>query len=1152
MFANNYTSTIVETQLPDFVRADHPKFVALLKKYYEYLESSNKVLDVNKKLYDYIDVDTTRVDLLKYFKEKIIPNFPEETALSKEKIIKAARDFYAKKGTADSFKFLFSVLYNQDIDIYFPKEDIIKASDGKWKLPQALRLIFSDKLTLVTGGNVNVFAVTANTVNANGFNLVSAGITANSYIQIGNEKRKVVTINAAGDYLRVEIPFANTANAQTYNTQKLYRVTLSEYANFDVTLLERRQGVGETSRTTCIIEKAIQTVDKTTGREIVELYVSNVTRLFDEGENLIVQYEDNNGNPQTFKSKIASLISNLTLFRNRSGIVQTGRKYKTNDPVVFFGGLADTPDAQKAIAVVNNVSTGAIQSLTVNSGGFLFRATPNSQVRIFSNTGIGANVVVSRIWEDAPNSNTIQFNTDSIVYKRDITLNNENGYDFDNASARVGLITNPGNTTTAVNLNTATFTAASSNNYYNSLVLKITAGTGAANSPNTATIASYNGVSKIATLSTALAVSPDATSNVLLIANAQTKIGTAFSYDALLLGSIRQLTLLNGGSFFEEPPTFDVESFHDSDYAVDEGLMLIPAGQFSNYNKTGTPPSIRLSSSNSSYSLANGFYTGTRLFLDVGTTSHYSKVVDYVVTNANSSANVKTLYLDRAFANNITSTNILNFQLILDYRPNVRGTGKIGKIIINRGGTGYSSTDSVNFVGTGCNANATITVDANGSISGFNLDNRGEGYYEMPTIRILNANGSTVSSGSNAEFILYGLSDGENITAETDDIGRIQDFRIISRGLDYEQTPVVSLKIVDILTDNLPAGTIVVSGETVWQGGATNTDATFTGVIDDVYRPNSQNSVIRVFGYSGLLNTSLPVNLATSSGNLTVNLFTANATVSFNDVNDAVERQYPHYYGNGLAKANAEFLRGLIKYSGFYLNTDGFPSSDKRLQNDDYYHNFSYEIGSEKSLFNYKETINKIIHPVGMQLLSKFLIKNDLDESVVLTSNIHIANTLIGSNLNTSYTSNVVYGNNANFTSTVNVGDLIVINSTETATLKQYTRVVANVVNANVIWLESPVGGPGDGRLRIIANSSGGNANVTLFANSYVGGESLEAGDNISFNISGTIYDRYLVSDMSNTLVVLNNSVGFTNANVMYMRNPTLNVVEYKIISTNG
>jgi hypothetical protein len=234
------------------------------------------------------------------------------------------------------------------------------------------------------------------------------------------------------------------------------------------------------------------------------------------------------------------------------------------------------------------------------------------------------------------------------------------------------------------------------------------------------------------------------------------------------------------------------------------------------------------------------------------------------------------------------------------------------------------------------------------------------------------------------------------------------------------------------------------------------------------------------------------------------------------------------------------------------LNTDGFPSSDKRIQNDDYYHNFSYEIGSEKSLYNYKETINKIIHPVGTQLLSKFLIKNDLNESIKLTSNIHISNTLIGSNINTSYASNVVYGNNANFTSTVNVGDLLLINSTETATLKQYTRVVANVVNANIVWLESPIGGPGDGRLRIIANSSGGNANVTLFANSYVGSESLEAGDNISFNISGTIYDRYLLSDVSNTQIILNNSVGFSNANVMYLRNPSLNVVEYKIISTNG
>ena len=1065
MFANNYISTIVENQLPEFIRADHPTFVTLLKKYYEYMEQTGKTLRVGKDLYDYMDVDTTRADLIKYFKTKIIPNFPEASELSTEKLVKAARFFYSKKGSAESFKFLFRTLYGQEVEVYFPKEDILKASDGKWKLPQALRLAFTDTSSLVAGGNVNVFAVSANTITANGFNILTKGITVNSYIRIADARRKVVTINTAGDFMRVDIPFANTANAQTFDSTKLYKVELSEYTNFNIKLLERKLGIGEDSRTTCVIEKAVLTVDGETGREFVELYVSNVTRLFDAGENLIVKYTEN-GVEKTFKSKIVSLLSNISLFRNRFGRVQTGRKYKTGDPVVLFGGLTDSPDAVKGIAIVNNVSTGSIESVEVIQPGYFFRTDPNSLVRIISTSGIGANVLISGIWDDGgANSANIQFNTDAIVYKANITLDNVN-YGFDNT----------------VN------------------------------------------------------------------ANANTTMANAFSFETITLGKVRALDLEDGGSFFEEQPTFDAISLYESDYSTDQQFLTIPSGQFSQYSPTSNPPTIRLNSSNSSYSLANGFYTGTRLFLDVGDTAHYAEVIDYIVTNPGSAANTKTLYLDRLFENNITPTNILNFRLFFDFRPNVRGPGKLGIILVRNGGSGYNTTNNIiEFVGTGYGANAYHTVDGNGAITSVTIDNRGEGYPVAPDILIRDTNTGNVSTGTGAIFDTYLLSDGEEFSAETSDIGRIQDFRIINRGFNYANTPVTSLKIVDVLTNNLATAQIVLSGDSVWQGGATNVAATFLGTIDDVYRADSTNTVIRVFNYSGSINTAEPIKVATGSGNLVLAVSVANATISFNDINDAVERAYPHYYGDGLAKANTEFLRGLIKYGGFYLNTDGFLSADKKLQNADYYHNFSYEISSEKSLDDYSESVYRVAHPAGMQLLSKYLIKDTINEIVTVAANVYTSNSLQTTNANTSYTSNVLFGNNSNFTINTNIGDLIVINTTETASLKQYTRVVANVVNANVIWLESAIGGIGDGRIR----ATNGNANVVIFANTSAVTESLEAGDNISFNIASTNYDRYVVSTPTSNIVVLNAAVTATG-NVVYKKNPTYNVVSYKIIRTQG
>lgn len=1251
MSANNRISTIVESQLPEFIRADHPNFVALVKKYYEYLEQSGKTLEVNKSLPDYADVDLTRSDLIQYFKNKIIKNFPDQTELSKEKIIKAAREFYQKKGTAESFKFLFKVIYGLDIDVYLPKDDILKASDGKWKLPQAIRLSISDSSSSVVGGNVNVFVTTANTVNANGINLVSSGITANSYIRIGTEKRKVLSVNTKGDFLRVDIPFANTGNSQIYDSQTLYKVTINQYANFDITLLNKRKAVGENSRTSCIIERAVRSVDKDTGYEIAELYVSNVNKLFENGENLLIDYVDENGLSQTFTSKIISLISNIKLYRNRFGVVQTGKNYNTGDPVSVIGGLATgADDTVKAVAMVNNVSTGSILTVETLDSGYYFRANPNSMIRVYSNTGIASNIEIFSIWDDGgANSDYFVFNTDAIAYKSTKLINDSvsvsnDMYSFANvnfntirlsrpinlpgtatvnigaASANVYVTANLSNnttpsfnvaygntitigsntflvnvvaanglqftvntlsnvaytftsgvsanlmtkidlssdytsanqSTTRVNINSATFIANTVQDYYKSYILQVVGGKGSTASPNSSLILGSN-ANGILNLSTALGSALDGTSNVQIRANAQTQIGKALSYSNIVMGKIRSLTVSSGGSFFAAPPVIDAFSVHDTDYSLDQSTYVVIPGsttagsaQFSNYNYAGDNPTIRLNSSNNSYSLANGYYTGLKLWLDVGETSHFVKIIDYIVENSGTSSNTKTLVLDGKFENNITPINITRYNLLLDLREDVRNTGRLGKVLVVNGGSGYSGTDIIEFIGTGYGAAATVSVDGSGKITSATLTNRGEAYYSMPTVRVLNSSGGA-TSGANATFKVIGLSDGEDLAPQTDSIGKIQDFEIVNRGFDYANTPYISLKNMDVLTNDLSKNQIVLEGQIVWQGGTTWAGASFKGYVDEVYRPNADHSIIRIYDYSGLVNTALPLKINTASGNISVTPLLRTDSISFNGINPASSKTYPYYYGNGLAKANAEFLNGLIRYNGFYLNSDGFISADKKLQNKDYYHNFSYEIQSESSLEDYRDTIYRVAHPAGMQLLSKYLIKDLWTVDATVSSNLHYSNTQSTTNSNTSYSSNVLYGNSSNFLANAAIGDLIVINTTSSASQRQYTRLVTNVVDNNTLWLESPIGGVGDGRIRVTT----GNANVFVYSNVYSVSESLAIDDNISFNISGTTYRKQIVA-LTGNVVQLNTTTGLAEANVLYQKTPVYNVASYTIIKTSG
>lgn len=139
-------SALVNRQLPDFVRADHPMFKRFLELYYEWLEDESKgntvyhIMNSGK----YRDIDETLDPFIRLFKEELLPYFPENTELDLVKVLKGAREFYVKKGSEESVKWLFRVLYGQDIQVYYPKKQILIASDGKWKLPQAFQLTLSD------------------------------------------------------------------------------------------------------------------------------------------------------------------------------------------------------------------------------------------------------------------------------------------------------------------------------------------------------------------------------------------------------------------------------------------------------------------------------------------------------------------------------------------------------------------------------------------------------------------------------------------------------------------------------------------------------------------------------------------------------------------------------------------------------------------------------------------------------------------------------------------------------------------------------------------------------------------------------------------------------------------------------------------------
>ena len=136
-------SVKVEGQLPEFVKQDHPTFVAFLAAYYEYMEQQGKPIEILGNLQKYNNLDQTTEEFLDYFKQSFGKDIPEAVFANANKpfVLKHLRDFYLSKGSEKSFEFLFRLLHKEEISFYYPSVDMLRVSDGKYNKNKILRVI---------------------------------------------------------------------------------------------------------------------------------------------------------------------------------------------------------------------------------------------------------------------------------------------------------------------------------------------------------------------------------------------------------------------------------------------------------------------------------------------------------------------------------------------------------------------------------------------------------------------------------------------------------------------------------------------------------------------------------------------------------------------------------------------------------------------------------------------------------------------------------------------------------------------------------------------------------------------------------------------------------------------------------------------------
>lgn len=137
----NNISTIITQQHSEYTKTNHPLFVGFMNVYYEYMQQRTKAMGlVQNRALDF-DIDNTLELYISEFFKTYAEFLPRNPALSEQNFIKFLNDVYNAKGTEKSLKLIFRLLYNEEIQIRYPSEKILKASDGIWEFDNFITVI---------------------------------------------------------------------------------------------------------------------------------------------------------------------------------------------------------------------------------------------------------------------------------------------------------------------------------------------------------------------------------------------------------------------------------------------------------------------------------------------------------------------------------------------------------------------------------------------------------------------------------------------------------------------------------------------------------------------------------------------------------------------------------------------------------------------------------------------------------------------------------------------------------------------------------------------------------------------------------------------------------------------------------------------------
>jgi len=469
--------------------------------------------------------------------------------------------------------------------------------------------------------------------------------------------------------------------------------------------------------------------------------------------------------------------------------------------------------------------------------------------------------------------------------------------------------------------------------------------------------------------------------------------------------------------------------------------------------------------------------------------------------------------------------------------------GILQPIQILNAGINYSNSNTIVVIGgTGRGAYANLLVNAAGSIisanyvySSGNTVQTGSNTYPLggtgyspdwiPSVVI------SSNTGSNASLVITGIMGyGATFSPTTDSIGSVSSITLTDGGSDYISTANVSLRVADIALSNVSILSLPSANDVIYQKNSSNVK-TFSSYVDSItklstaspFNPANDVYQIRIYDYTGTYSET--ANLKIDKTTTTLSMIPQKYYTNSVGVPTSIK-----VYGDGLARAEASFVGGVIIGSGKYLNDDGLISTYGLVLESKDYNNYTYVLSTDQAIKTYRELVLNLLHPAGMRLRGRVLLKTGEKFNLSVTDNFQKGNTLAHvagagayATLNVSTSSTTISNNMIKLTGIIsgNIGNTIFANDwikfISTNNTNAYSVITSVDWQSNTIYMADNVFLTFANVAYASVNASSNIINITTMTGQFDGNfgtftdmtrsnNIIFVGDSVSLNNGGTYY----------------------------------------------